>query len=216
MKAERPNLCDPTFGDLTIINSETVYVSTLGAGHTSFGRMTMATKLPIRTRSSAAQDLAFRSWNPFDANQPEMDRLIDDLGGGTWPLIRRPSMGMEPRWLAGARFAVPNPAMDVTENESAYEIVAELPGMDEKNLDVTLVNGVLTLKGEKKEEREERKKDYYISERSFGSFERSFRLPDGVDSARIDATLKNGVLNITLPKTAEAKQSGKKITIKGG
>jgi HSP20 family protein len=111
---------------------------------------------------------------------------------------------------------MPNPAMDVTENDSAYEIVAELPGMDEKNVDVTLANGVLTVKGEKTEEREERKKDYYLRERIFGSFDRSFRLPDGVDAAKIDATFKNGILNITLPKTTEAKQSEKKIIIKGG
>jgi len=177
----------------------------------------MATKLPIRTQSSDAPGLGFRSWNPFETHQHEMDRLIDDLGGGAWPLLaRRVPMGSEPRWFAGPRFPMPNPAMDVTESDIAYEIVAELPGMDEKNVDVTLANGVLTIKGEKKEEREEKKKGYYLSERSFGAFARSLRLPDGVDAAKIDATFKNGILNITLPKTAEAKQSEKKITIKGG
>lgn len=175
----------------------------------------MAMKFPVRTQSSAAQGPGLRSWNPFEAHQHDMDRLIDDLGGGTWPLLARPPTGLEPRWYGGARFAMSNPAIDVTESDTAYEIAAELPGMDEKNVDVTLANGVLTIKGEKKEEREEKKKDYYLSERSFGSFERSFRLPDSVDTAKIDAAFKNGILNITLPKTPEAKQSEKKIIVKG-
>jgi HSP20 family protein len=175
----------------------------------------MSTKLPIRIPSSAVQRLGLRSWNPFESHQHEMDRLIDDLGGGAWPLLG-PRTPMEPPGFAGPRFAMPIPAIDVTENDNAYEIVAELPGMDEKNVDVTLANGVVTIKGEKKEEREEKKKGYYLSERSFGSFARSLRLPDGVDAAKIDATFKNGILTITLPKTAEAKESEKKITIKGG
>jgi len=140
--------------------------------------------------------------------------LVDELGGGTWPLAaqRRP-LGMDSRGLAGW---LPYPAVDVTETDDAFEIIAELPGMDEKSVDVTLANGVLTIQGEKTSEREESKKEYYLSERSFGSFKRCFLLPEGVDTAKIEAIFKNGALNITLPKTAEAKQGQKKIIVKHG
>jgi HSP20 family protein len=85
--------------------------------------------------------------------------------------------------------------------------------MDEKNIEVKLADGGLTIKGEKQEEKEEKKKDYYLSERHFGSFERSFRLPDGVDTNKIEATFKQGVLRVTLPKTPEAQRADKKITV---
>ena len=106
------------------------------------------------------------------------------------------------------------PAVDVINKEKAYEITAELPGMDESNIDVKFSDGALTIKGEKKDEREEKKKDYYLSERRYGSFQRSFGVPDGVDADKIEAQFKNGVLTVTLPKTAEAQKSEKKISVK--
>jgi HSP20 family protein len=86
--------------------------------------------------------------------------------------------------------------------------------MDEKNIEVNLANGGITIRGEKKEETEEKKKDYSISERRYGSFERYFTLPEGVDVNKIEATFKNGVLKVTLPKTAEAQKPAKKIEVK--
>jgi len=106
------------------------------------------------------------------------------------------------------------PAVDVTEIDGGFEVTAELPGMDEKNVEVKLANHTLTIKGEKRDEQEETKKDYYMRERSFGSFQRSFTVPDGVDMDKIEAIFKKGVLTVTLPKTAEAKKTEKKITIK--
>ena len=100
------------------------------------------------------------------------------------------------------------------ESDKAYEITAELPGMDEKDIEVNVANGALTIKGEKKEEKEEKQKDYYVSERRYGSFERYFELPDGVDAGKIEAAFKNGVLRVTLPKTAEAQKPAKKIEVK--
>jgi HSP20 family protein len=97
-----------------------------------------------------------------------------------------------------------------------YEIKAELPGLDEKNIEVKVANGVLSIKGEKQEEKEEKEKDYYRRERSFGSFERSFQLPDNIEADKIEANFKNGVLSVTLPKSAEAQQQAKKIEVKGG
>ncbi len=106
------------------------------------------------------------------------------------------------------------PAVDVTETDKTYEITAELPGMDEKNIEVKVADGVLTIEGEKQEEKEKKEKDYYLSERSFGSFQRSFKVPNGVDTDKIDATFKNGVLKVILPKSAEAQKAEKKITVK--
>lgn len=102
------------------------------------------------------------------------------------------------------------PAVDVAETDKAYEIKAELPGLDEKNIEVKIANGVLSLKGEKQEEKEEKEKDYYRRERSFGSFECNFQLPDNIEADKIEATFKNGVLSVTLPKSAEAQQQAKK------
>jgi HSP20 family protein len=86
--------------------------------------------------------------------------------------------------------------------------------MDEKDIAVKLSNGTLTIKGEKHEEKEEKKKDYYLSERRYGSFQRSFTVPDGVDEDKIEAAFKNGVLTVSLPKTPEAQKKEKQIAIK--
>ena len=104
----------------------------------------------------------------------------------------------------------------MSETDKAYEITAELPGIDEKNVEVSLADGGITIKGEKKEETEEKKKDYYVSERRYGSFDRYFTLPEGVDANKIEASFKNGVLKVTLPKTAEAQKPAKKIEVKAG
>ena len=88
--------------------------------------------------------------------------------------------------------------------------------MDEKNIEVKITNGMLTIKGQKQEEKEEEKQDYYLRERSFGSFERTFPVPDGVELDQVDASFKKGVLTVTLPKTAGAPKPEKKITVKAG
>jgi HSP20 family protein len=93
-------------------------------------------------------------------------------------------------------------------------VTAELPGMSEADIDVKYVDGTLTIRGEKKEEKEEKKKDYYLSERRYGSFQRAFQVPNGVDADKIDAAFKNGVLTVTLPKSAGAVRNEKKIAIK--
>ncbi|MCR5891710.1 Hsp20/alpha crystallin family protein [Burkholderia cepacia] len=97
----------------------------------------------------------------------------------------------------------------------AYEITAELPGLEEEDVEVKLANGGLTIKGTKNEEKEEKRKDYYLHERRYGSFERYFDMPQGIDKDKIEATFKKGVLTVTLPKTPEAQKAEKKIPIKG-
>ena len=141
-----------------------------------------------------------------------MDRLFDDFTGGfrRGPLFDPSALRRAESTFAGM------PAVDVAETDQAYEITAELPGMEEKNIEVRLANGVLSIKGEKQEEKEEKDKNYYRRERSFGSFERSFQVPDNVDADKIEASFKNGVLSVTLPKTAEAQKEAKKIDVKTG
>ena len=142
----------------------------------------------------------------------EIDRLLDDFGPFGWRLPSARSLfGVETPRPAGAWQVAP--AIDLVEKADAYEISAELPGLDEKDVDIRLANGTLTIRGEKKEEKEEKRKDYYLSERRYGSFQRSFRLPDGVDADRIEAGFARGVLTVKLPKTKEAQQSEKKIDI---
>ncbi len=86
--------------------------------------------------------------------------------------------------------------------------------MSEKNVEIKLSNHTLTIKGEKSEEKEDKRKDYYLSERRYGSFQRSFQLPEGVDADKIEARFANGVLSVKLPKTAEAKKAEKTIAVK--
>jgi HSP20 family protein len=171
--------------------------------------MATETKLPV-TKSSTAPAAASEAWQPFQALRSEIDQIFDDFGNGFW---RRPfrSLARLERDLSKNFTA---PAVDVAESDKAYEITAELPGLDEKNIDVKVVNGGLSIRGEKKEETEEKKKDYYVSERRYGSFERFFALPDGVNADKIEATFKNGVLKVVLPKTEEAQKPAKTISVK--
>jgi len=104
------------------------------------------------------------------------------------------------------------PAFDISENEKAYTVTAELPGIDEKDLEVTMAGGMLSVKGEKRQESEEKGETYHRIERTYGSFHRSFRIPDSVQEDKVDATYKNGILKLVIPKAKES--SVKKITIK--
>ncbi len=177
--------------------------------------MAEATKLSVKTDKTGATvgTSLERSapWAPLDSLRREIDRVFDSFHSGSWrfPFGR---MGMEFEWPRQGTWVTP--AIDVSEKDTHYEITAELPGMDEKNIEIKLSNGTLTIKGEKKEEKEEHEKDYYVSERRFGSFMRSFQVPEGVDTAKIEASFAKGVLTVSLPKTAEAQKNEKTITVK--
>jgi len=173
-----------------------------------------ATKLQVKTGEKKGNLAPVPEWRPFEALRQEVDRLFDSFGGGFWPSpFRRSAFDIEPFWRRESTWSAA-PAVDIAESERAYEITAELPGMDEKNIEVKLMDGTLTIKGEKQEEKEEKKKDYYLSERRFGSFERSFAIPESVDESKIDANFKKGVLTVTLPKKAEVQTPAKKIDVK--
>ncbi len=144
----------------------------------------------------------------------EMDRVFERLvrGFSGVPSIRR-ALDWEPEFRWTSMLDVQVPAVDITETDRAYRIIAELPGMKKENVEISVAQGLLTIKGEKKEEREEKDKGYYLSERRFGTFQRVLQLPSQADSDRIEASFENGVLTIAVPKTAEALKSEKKIAI---
>jgi HSP20 family protein len=161
-------------------------------------------KLPVSKESTPSAGLL--DWSPFETFRRQLDRFFDDFPS------RRSLLDFQPFDRLAAALPA-SPPVDFVEKDGEYEISAELPGLDEKSVDVKLSNGVLTISGEKKEEKEEKKEGYYFSERRYGSFRRAFRVPEGVDSDKIAATFEKGVLKIKLPKTAESKQQEKKIEI---
>jgi HSP20 family protein len=170
-------------------------------------------KVPVKTEEKATPS-ALEAWRPLENLHREIDRLFEDFAPGLWgaPFARSvfaadPFSRRDLAWVAA-------PAVDITESDKGYEITADLPGMDEKNIEVKVANGGLTIKGEKQEEKEEKKKEYYLHERRAGSFERYFRVPEGVDTDKIEATFKKGVLTVTLPKKPEAQKAAKKIAVK--
>jgi len=105
------------------------------------------------------------------------------------------------------------PAIDLSETNNDIIMKAELPGIDPKDIDISLTNDLLTIKGEKKQEKEEKEEDYHLIERSYGSFIRSIRLPKDVQSDKISASYKNGILKVILPKSEEAKKKEIKIKV---
>jgi HSP20 family protein len=157
-----------------------------------------------------------RALSPLSSLRREIDRLFEDFPfGPRRSPVGRSLFDVEPSWR-GELALGKAPAVDIAERDKEYEITVELPGMDEQDIDVKYADGVLTIKGEKKEEKEEKKKDYYLSERHFGVFHRSFQVPDGVDADTIEASFKNGVLTVLLPKSEEVQKREKKIAIKKG
>ena len=177
-----------------------------------------ATKVAVKHegRSAAAPRGGWADWPSFPLFdlRRQMDRLLDDFKSGymMFPFAPKP-FGGEP--LRRAEMApLSFPPMDVAESEKDYRITAELPGMDQKSIELALADDVLTIKGDKKEEHEEKDEDHYLSERRFGSFQRSFQIPSGIDAGRIAAQFANGVLTVTLPKSAEAQTRQRKIEIK--
>ncbi len=149
------------------------------------------------------------TWKPFRELEPfkdfermrrEMDRLWDSFFEGG---LRKRAEGAG-EWL---------PSLDVAETKNEIVVKAEVAGMDPKDIDISLSDGVLTIKGEKKQEKEEKETDYHLIERSHGSFTRLVQLPKEVKSDKISASYKDGILKITLPKSEEAKKKEIKIKV---
>jgi HSP20 family protein len=159
--------------------------------------MNMLSLLPTFGRG---RTLARPQGDPFLNLHRGSNRLFDDAFRG---------FGVPETYATG-------PSIDVRETGKGLEVTTELPGVDEKDVDVTLANGVLMIRGEKKHEREETEEGYHLMERSYGSFSRAVPLPFEVDDKSVSASLDKGVLRITLPKSPEAESHVRKIAVKGG
>lgn len=139
-------------------------------------------------------------FGPLGFLRREMDRLFDQAGANG---------ALLPLWEKNAAA----PQMDVAETGKEIQITAELPGVDLKDVEVTLANGILSIKGEKRSERDEKKANFHLVERTFGMFERRISVPEGCDPAQVKAKFSNGVLEVTVQKPAEAQSAAQKIQI---
>ena len=146
--------------------------------------------------------MAIKQWQPRGLMRSpfrDLAREMEDTFGRFFPAWSSEERG----WM---------PAIDMVDQNDEIVVKADLPGLDEKDIEVTVQDGTLTIRGERKAEKEEKKEDYYYAERSYGAFMRSLPLPRGVDADKVKATFKKGVLEVHLPKAKEAK--GKTVEIK--
>ena len=157
--------------------------------------------IPWNRKESAAVPTA-RDEHPVVGLQREMNRVFDSF----WNRFQQSFDG---------RIGLGTPRADVAETGEAVEVSVELPGLDAKDIEVSLTGDMLTIKGERKSEREEKHRGFYLSERSYGSFYRSIPVPPGVATDDAKAEFKKGVLTVSLPKTPEAQAKVKKIEVKG-
>ena len=141
--------------------------------------MTDNTKLPVKNEDhNGKHGMARAARHPIETVRREMNRLFDDLDGDFWSgPFRRATFDVAPFWRRELGLGSA-PAVDIAETEKAFEITADMPGLDEKSIEVTLSNDTLTIKGGKEEEKEERKKDYFLHEGGSGTFERTFRIDE--------------------------------------
>ena len=137
----------------------------------------------------------------FSSLQREIDQVFRDFGRG-WPAV------------GGARNGFMAVKFNVAETDKAVEVTADMPGVDAKDISIELKDGVLTVKGEKKADKEEKDKNYHLVERSYGMFERAFSLGADVETDKVEASFDKGVLKIVLPKLATAQPKVKKIEVK--
>ncbi len=174
-----------------------------------------ATKLQVKTEEDVSErSNTVKARQPFQTLRHGIDQFLEDFELNLWRSSSRRSMSdvepfrqHYPAWGA-------TPAVDIVENGTAYEITVDLPGLEKKNVEVKVGHGNLTIKGEKQDEKVHKKADYCLRERLFGSFERSFRIPDGVDSDKIEANFQKGVLTVTLSKKPKAQRPAEKTAPK--
>jgi HSP20 family protein len=161
-------------------------------------------------KSKAKENKSLTPWRPFPDLirwERDMDRMFEDF------FDRRMRPWWPERWLRGGERELEAPKVDLYEEKDDIVVKAELPGIDKENVEVNLSDHMLTIKGEKKKEEEIKEENYYRSERSYGSFLRTLELPKGIQEDKVKASFKNGVLEIRLPKTEEAKTREIKVKV---
>lgn len=170
------------------------------------------TEVAVKREAGSAPMVPGWDWDPFKSMRQQFDRLWQDF---EWPDFR---VGLPRRTFEHLRnwpeVSATIPAVDLVERDGGYEIQAELPGMNRDQIEIRLSDGMMTIKGEKSAEHVEDKENYHLRERSYGSFQRSFRIPAGVNADKVEARFENGVLKITLPKSSEALKKERKIEVK--
>lgn len=149
-----------------------------------------------------------KSITPLGTHFPSIDEFFDKFTGN-WPFMR-PTFGN----IESTELSL-NPKVDIVEDDKSYKLSAELPGLELENINLDLSDGILTLSGEKKTEKEEKKEGHYhMMERGYGFFKRSFSLPPSIEEDKIKADFKKGVLSVDMPKSEKARQLQRKISIK--
>lgn len=169
--------------------------------------MTLRDLIPWKKDNEKKVTVRRESEEPLHALQHNMNRLFDDFFG---------DFGMTPFGRWGEQTRLFQPQIDISENDKAITVTAELPGLTDEDVEISLDRDVLTISGEKKEEKEDKGDNYYHVERSYGAFRRQISLPTEVVADKVEATFKNGVLTIDLPKSPEAQKRVKHITVKSG
>jgi HSP20 family protein len=169
--------------------------------------MSITNLMPWRRKEQAPRRRGDETVNreeehPLTLFEQDMNRMFDEFFSG---------FGLAPTWESG--WSAFSPQVDIVDSEKEIKVSVELPGLGEKDIDVSLSGDMLTISGEKRQEKEDKGKNYYRIERSYGSFKRAIPIPCEVKTEDIDATFKNGVLSIVRPKTTEG-QCRQKITVK--
>ena len=163
-------------------------------------------KIPVKKTEAAPARLLSRGLAPFE----EIERLFDDYFHRNWLRSFRPEFpGLRDLW---GTYEMHSPSMDIVDRDKEIVVRAELPGVDKKDLDVSVSDDVLTIKASSSMEAKEEKENYYRSEIRKGAFSRSVGLPADVDSSKIEAVFKNGVLELKIPKTAKSKAKKVKVS----
>ncbi len=156
-----------------------------------------------------AQELQSAGTDVFQAFRNEVDRLFSQFAGTGFPT----TWGGRTVGQIGQPLSIVPPA-EAIEDDAAYRIITEIPGVDQKNVEINVSGSVLTLRAERRQEEEQKGRNYLMRERAYGTLQREFRLPDDVDRNRITAENRNGVLTLTLPKSQESRDQRRRIEIK--
>ncbi|MBW2088490.1 MAG: Hsp20/alpha crystallin family protein [Deltaproteobacteria bacterium] len=164
--------------------------------------------VPVKRESAKEQSGALV--HPLEQFHQEIDRIFDQVfrGFGLSPF------GFDQPLFPRLADGMLKPTLDLGASDKEYTITVEVPGVDEKDVRLEIVNDTLTIRGEKKQEKEEKEKNYYRMERSYGSFQRMLSLPEDADQDGVKATFKKGVLTVTLPRKALPKSNVKQIEVK--